>query len=204
MLEPISGTNLVMATWDPVSNAPLQTKVPLVNEIAQLTGPDFLTAAAALRASLGWGQLALLEVFPGIGTLELYSLAPAVNVLAWSLGSGSTVILYLHLSATILKHACDGIVAMGIPGGLDDSLFSLPASTQGFLKQLKNASHGARILIGDLRRRQAYEKSILARFNRAPAAPSSGNSAIYGLQGSVLGIGTTTNGAFKVSSGLLR
>ena len=82
---------MMMATWDPISNAPVQQTIPLVNKIAQLTGPDFLTAAAALRNNLGWGQLALLEVFPGIGTLELYSLAPAVNVLASSLGSGSTI-----------------------------------------------------------------------------------------------------------------
>ena len=91
---------------------------------------------------------------------------------------------------------------MGIPSGLDDSLFSLPASTQAFLKQLKNAANGARILIGDLRRRQAYETSVLAQYNRAHPAPSSGKGAIYGVQASILG--TTVNGAFKVSPGLLR
>lgn len=195
--------NLGMATWDPVSNAPVQQAVPLLNKIAQLTGPDFLTAAAGLRNNLGFGQLALLEVFPGVGTLELYSLAPAFDVLASSLGAGSTVILYLHISATILKHAYDGIAALGTPSGLDPSLFDLPASTTAFLKQLKSAARGARILVGDVRRRQLYEKTILAQYNRAQPKPSPTNSAIYGIEAGVTGTQVDTS-AFKISNGLLK
>ncbi len=209
MLETLSGfsTNVMMATWDPISAAPVPT-APLVNKIAQLSGPDFLTAAVALRNNLGWGQLALLEVFPGIGTLELYSLTPAVDVLRWSLGQGSTVILYLHVSATTLKNAFSGVVALAIPSTIDSSLFGLPNSVQSFLRQLKTAANGARILMGDIRRRQTYEKAIVAQYNREVQAElkkeqaSGPNSGIYAVQGMILG--TTTNGGFKISNGLLR
>ncbi len=97
---------------------------------AQITGPEFTGPATNLSHNSKLGSIGLLQVYPGAGTPQVKTLAPALKILKNYFGPLGSVVLFLSPSLITASVLSELQAAAGVPVSISSEINAQAVATQ--------------------------------------------------------------------------